>query len=107
MARVLGVGLENAVGGRVVTSSVHGIGTGLIQGSREAHIARLPPGDGDIETHDGQLTENGNDKQLENNTDRDSWRKDDRQQEEWRRKEGRIEGIIALHSNGQRNLRPL
>lgn len=48
MASELGVGLEDAVGGRVVTSSVHGIRAGLVERCREPDIASGPPSDGDL-----------------------------------------------------------
>ena len=47
----LGVGLEDAVGGRVVSRGVHGVGARLVEGGGEAHIARGPAGDGDLGRH--------------------------------------------------------
>jgi hypothetical protein len=49
----LRVGVKNAVGGRVVTSSVHGIGPGLVQRCGKAHIAGDKPGDGDLRHCEG------------------------------------------------------
>ena len=51
MASVVRVGLENAVGRGVVSSSVHSIGTSSVEGGRKANIASLPACDCDF-THD-------------------------------------------------------
>ena len=48
MAGVGGVGLENAVGGRVVASGVHGIRTRLVQRGGKPDIPGGPAGDGDF-----------------------------------------------------------
>ena len=42
------IGLKDAVCGRVVSCCVHGIGTCLVEGGREPHIAGVPAGDGDF-----------------------------------------------------------
>ncbi len=47
--------LQNAVRGGVVTSGVHGVGAGLVQGRRKPHIARGPTGDGDF-GHDARAS---------------------------------------------------
>jgi hypothetical protein len=51
MAGVIRVGLENAVGRGVVSSSVHSIGTSSVERGRKANIASLPACDCDF-THD-------------------------------------------------------
>lgn len=42
MSRILGVRLENAVGGRVIAGGVHGVGSGLVEGGGEADVAGGP-----------------------------------------------------------------
>jgi len=51
MAAVSRVRLENAVCCRIVAGSIHGIRARLIQRCGKAHIARCPPGDGDLVGH--------------------------------------------------------
>jgi len=48
MAREIGVGLQDAVCGRVVTGGVHGVGAGLVEGCWESHIASVPASDSDF-----------------------------------------------------------
>ena len=48
MAREMRIGFQDAVGGGVVASCIHGIGARLVEGGRESHIARVPAGDGDF-----------------------------------------------------------
>lgn len=52
MTGVVRVGLEDTVGRRVVSGSIHGIGAGLVERRRESHIASDEVGDCDFR-HDG------------------------------------------------------
>lgn len=45
---VVGVSLQDTVGGRVVTSGIHGVRASLVEGGREPHIARSEAGDCDF-----------------------------------------------------------
>ena len=42
------IGFQDAVCGGVVSCCVHGIGTCLVEGGREPHIAGVPAGDGNF-----------------------------------------------------------
>jgi hypothetical protein len=51
MATVFRIGLQDAVGCRIVSSRIHGVGPCLVEGCGEPHIPSCPTGNDDSSSH--------------------------------------------------------